>query len=53
MGGRKPKPKPTTNRFKIKCFECNVVMNKEHRNKHNQRFHADLLTKISIENGKS
>ena len=33
------------NRFKIRCLECNpdVEIDFDHRNKHNSRFHNDLL----------
>ena len=34
------------NRFKIKCSECNTIMDSDHRNKHNKHFHLNLLKKI-------
>ena len=38
-------PKGRKNRFKIRCLECNpnVEVDFDHRNKHNSRFHNDLL----------
>ena len=32
-----------TNRFKIKYLECNTIMDSDHRNKNNKRFHLNLL----------
>ena len=43
MGDNKPTRR--TNRFKIKCLECNKILNHDHRNKHNKRWHSELLKK--------
>ena len=32
-----------TNQLKTKCLECNTVMDSDHRNKQNKRFHLNLL----------
>ena len=32
-----------TNRFKIKCLECKTILDNDHRKKHNERVHADLI----------
>ena len=37
-----------TNQFKIKCFECNAIMDSDHRSKHNKRFQLNLLKKRKI-----
>ena len=34
-----------TNRFKIKCLECNTIIDSDHGNKHNKRFRLNLLKK--------
>ena len=40
-----PKPK---NRFKTTCFECGVLMNNDHRMKHNLLFHAEMLKQHKV-----
>ena len=44
---RKMPPKQRKNRYKIRCLECkpNVEMNFDYKNRHNSRFHRDLLEK--------
>ena len=36
-------PKERKNRYKIRCLECNVEMDFDYKNKHNLKFHNDLL----------
>ena len=36
-------PKERKNRYKIRCLECNVEMHFDYKNKHNLKFHQDLL----------
>ena len=36
-------PKERTNRFKIRCLECNVEMDFDYKTKHNLKFHKHLL----------
>ena len=33
------------NRFKIKCLECGSSMDNDYHNKHNKKFHAEILKK--------
>ena len=41
-------PKDRSNRFKIRCLECNVEMDFDYNTKHNLKFHKHLLNKRNI-----